>query len=64
MKSLYELKSELRKISHMLNTDSIPLTVDGKEIDSVELHDDCLGKGGYRVEIKTKDDNDEKDHVQ
>ena len=54
MKSLNELKSELRKISSMFNSDSIPLTVDGKEIESVELHDDRLSGGGYRIEITTK----------
>lgn len=38
----------------MFNSDSIPLTVDGKEIESVELHDDRLSGGGYRIEITTK----------
>lgn len=64
MKSLNELKLELRKISSMFNSDSIPLTVDGKEIESVKLHDDCLSGGGYRIEIKTREYNDEKDNVQ
>lgn len=50
MDTLYELKASLSSISYMLSSDWIPITVDGKKIESVVLTDDM------RVEIKTKED--------
>lgn len=50
MDTLYELKSSLSSISLRLSSDWIPVTVDGKKIESVVLTDDM------RVEIKTKEE--------
>lgn len=45
------LINELGKIRDGFSSTDIPISVDGKEIASVELVDD----GGYKVIIKTKD---------
>lgn len=50
IETLYELKASLSSISSMLSSDWIPVTVDGKKIESVVLTDDM------RVEIKTKEE--------
>ena len=47
----YAVINELGNIRDRFTSSSIPVSVDGKEIYSVELVDD----GGYKVIIKTKD---------
>lgn len=49
METLYELKQALNKVSGVMSSDWIPITVDGKKIESVRLTDD------YRIEIKTEE---------
>lgn len=49
MKTLYELYKELMGIKNQVTDMQIPLTIDGKEVESVELLTNPL-----RVEIKTK----------
>lgn len=46
--TLYELRYATRNISYSISDENIPLTVDGKEIESISLTKDM------RVEIKTK----------
>ena len=49
MDTLYELKQALNKVSGLMSSDWIPITVNGKKIKSVALTDD------YRIEIKTEE---------
>lgn len=51
IRTMTAMLSELGKIRDRFTSSSIPISVDGKEIYSVELVDD----GGYKVIIKTKD---------
>ena len=49
METLYELKQALNKVSGVMSSDWIPITVNGKKIKSIALTDD------YRIEIKTEE---------
>lgn len=51
IRTVTDLINELGNIRDRFTSSSIPVSVDGKEIYSVELVDD----GGYKVIIKTKD---------
>lgn len=49
MEALYEMKQALNKVSGLMSSGWIPITVNGKKIKSVALTDD------YRIEIKTEE---------
>lgn len=51
MRTLYELKDALNSCSMQMSSDWIPVNVDGKEIDSVEL---IKKNEEWLIEIKTK----------